>query len=152
MLIKNDSSQDSFSKPARARMARVLAVQAFYQMDLNQAPIEEIIEEFKKSHMKGMKGRKTDKKLFEQILNFYGDFSEKVIAALEECLQPKWPLKRLEAVLRAILKSATAEAFLKLTPRSVLINEYVQITQGFFDKEEDKLINAVLDCICKKEL
>jgi len=150
MTEDSNVAQDPYSKPARARKSRVLAVQAIYQSELNDSDIGEIFEHYKQDHLTGAKGRQLDKKLFESVLRFLKMYPEVVENSLKECLQPKWTFERLEMVLRAILKVASAEAHLKCTPVPVLINEYVQVTNGFFDRDEDKLVNGVLDCLTKK--
>lgn len=150
MIKEITSSSDLFSKPARARKARILAVQAIYQASFTEQNYVQVAKDFQEDHMKGIKGRQTDKKLFLSLLTLLNQQETAFRDILETCLQPKWTLPRLERVLQAILLAATAEAHLRATDIPVLINEYVQITQGFFQQDQDKLVHAVLDSLCKK--
>jgi N utilization substance protein B len=53
--------------------------------------------------------------------------------------------------VRAILRSGTFELIeRKDVPIAVIVNEYVEIAQAFFEEEEPRLVNAVLDRIAKQ--
>ena len=57
-----------------------------------------------------------------------------------------WPLSRLDSTLRAILRAGAYElANRKDVPVAVIVSEYVDIGRAFFEEDEPKLINAVLD-------
>ena len=63
-------------------------------------------------------------------------------------LSAEWPLERLEAVLRAILRAGAYELFARAdVPLKVVITEYVDIAHAFFEGKEPGLVNAVLDRI-----
>lgn len=143
--------QDPFSKPARARRARVLAIQFLYQVTISNQTTSESLESFSDDHLKGMKGRKTDRALFMNLITFLEQYPEKVEETLTAALQPKWSLSKLETVLQAILRIGVAEILLGQTAHKILLNEYVQITQGFFEQGQEKLVNATLDQICKQQ-
>ncbi|MBV1705336.1 MAG: transcription antitermination factor NusB, partial [Hyphomicrobiales bacterium] len=57
-----------------------------------------------------------------------------------------WPLRRVEAVLRATLRAAGFEiGWRKDVPARVAIKEYVDVAAGFLGPEEVGMANAVLD-------
>jgi N utilization substance protein B len=59
-----------------------------------------------------------------------------------------WSLERLGPVLRSVLRAAVYEIMsLPETPLKVIINEYVNITHGFFDEKEVSFVNGILDKI-----
>ena len=149
MSEKSLLSYDPFSKPSRARFSRILAVQATYQVGFGHITYANVCAQFQKNQLVGMKGRKADKKLFASILAFLEQYPEKVEPSLEACLLPKWKLDRLEKVLQAILRVGSAEFHLQIASPGVLVSEYVQITQGFFEQDQDKLVHGVLDCLYK---
>ena len=61
-------------------------------------------------------------------------------------LAKEWPLERLEAVLRAILRAGAWEMLsCPETDAAVVITEYVRIAEAFFDGGEPRLVNGVLD-------
>ena len=69
---------------------------------------------------------------------------QKVDAALAK----GWPLKRVEAVLRAIMRAGAYELLRRPdVPARVVITEYVDVTHAFYDGEEPGMVNAVLDSI-----
>ena len=70
---------------------------------------------------------------------------------IDAALAKGWPLTRVEAVLRAILRSATYElAFKKDVPARVVISEYVDVAHSFYDRDEPGLVNGVLDSVARE--
>ncbi|MGO7420612.1 transcription antitermination factor NusB, partial [Rhizobium ruizarguesonis] len=66
-------------------------------------------------------------------------------------LQDDWALSRLDSTVRAILRAGVFEITdRKDVPVAVIVTEYVEIAQAFFDDDEPKLVNAVLDRIAKQ--
>jgi N utilization substance protein B len=66
-------------------------------------------------------------------------------------LTEDWPLSRLDATLRAILRAGAWELSAKKdVPVAVVVNEYVDVARAFFDGEEPKIVNAVLDRLARK--
>ena len=64
----------------------------------------------------------------------------------DRALVAKWPIDRIDPVLRALFRAAGAELVEKGAPPRVVITEYVRICQAFFpDGRESKFVNAVLD-------
>jgi len=71
-------------------------------------------------------------------------------AAISQHLSDKWPLRRLDATLRALLRSATYELQKRPdVPALVIINEYMSIATEFFSGKEPGMVNGVLDKIAK---
>ena len=66
---------------------------------------------------------------------------------LAEALPADWPLARLDPVLRALLRAGGAELCDARTARrrKVVINEYLDVAHGFFDGDEPRMANGVLD-------
>ncbi len=65
---------------------------------------------------------------------------------LNEYLSDNWKLPRLDATMRAILRAAAYELqFRHDVPAPVTISEYIDVTKAFFEKEEAKFVNGVLD-------
>ena len=70
---------------------------------------------------------------------------------IADSLVEGWPLSRLDATLRAILRAGVFELReRKDVPSPVIITEYVEIANAFFNEEEPKLVNAVLDSVARK--
>ena len=72
--------------------------------------------------------------------------SASIDRSVDEALAAGWPLTRIEAVLRAILRAGAYELMLRQdVPARVTISEYVDVAHGFYGDEEPGLVNAVLD-------
>src|SRR3989338_3421191 len=72
---------------------------------------------------------------------------------IKNVLSSSWKLERLDPVARAILRVAACElVHFPLTPIPVVINEYVEIAKGFFEKPDVSFIHASLDKISKNSM
>ncbi|MFO1169259.1 MAG: transcription antitermination factor NusB, partial [Rhodoblastus sp.] len=70
---------------------------------------------------------------------------------VDTTLSEGWPLKRIEAVMRAILRAGDYELRSRGdVPARVIVSEYVDIAGAFFEREEAGMINAVLDALARK--
>lgn len=148
---------EDFRKPRRpvARSAaRLGAVQALYQMDLAQTDVGEVLAQFSSRSAgddfdDGQCGE-ADFKHLKDIVE--GVVREQVTLdpKVDECLAEGWTLARLDATLRAILRAGAYEImFRQDVPAKAAISEYVDVTRAFFDEEEPKFVNGVLDALAK---
>src|SRR5690606_15899936 len=65
---------------------------------------------------------------------------------IDQQLALNWRLKRVDSTLRAILRSGTFELIERQdVPYRVVINEYIDVAHAFFDDDEPKVVNGVLD-------
>lgn len=139
-------------KANRRGASRLGAVQALYQMDIAGTGINDIFSEFE-SHWLG--GEVEGEKYLPAEAAFFRDIVGGVVrdqAALDpmvdEILAKDWPLKRIDAILRAILRAGVFELLnRKDVPARVVVSEYVDVANAFVEREETGLINAVLDQI-----
>ena len=66
-------------------------------------------------------------------------------------LQQGWPLRRVEAVMRAVLRAGVYELRGRGdVPARVVITEYVDVAAAFLGGDEVGMINAVLDKLARK--
>jgi N utilization substance protein B len=71
--------------------------------------------------------------------------------AIDEALERGWPLKRIDAILRAVLRAGAYELeHRKDVPARVVVSEYVDVAHAFVEREETGMVNAVLDQIARK--
>jgi N utilization substance protein B len=71
--------------------------------------------------------------------------------ALDDTLAEGWPLKRVEALMRAILRAALYELRNRPdVPARVAVTEYVDVAAAFFGPDESGMINAVLDALARQ--
>jgi transcription antitermination protein NusB len=141
-------------KANRRGAARLAAVQALYQMDIAATPINEILAEFE-SHwlgreVEGSQYLPAEAAFFRQIVEGVVDTQRRLDPMIDRVLAGGWPLKRIEAVLRAVLRAGAWELEAKPdVPARVVISEYVDVANAFLDGEETGMVNAVLDGLAR---
>ena len=130
--------------------ARLAAVQALYQMDLAGTGLNEIYAEFE-SHwlggeVEGAQYRPAEAAFFRDIVAGVVREQSNLDPQIDAALSRGWPLKRIEAVLRAILRAGAYElACRRDVPARVVMAEYVDVAAAFVEADETGMVNAVLD-------
>jgi transcription antitermination protein NusB len=140
----------------RRSAARLAAVQALYQMDLTGKGLNDIIHEFQRYWMgKEIEDdlyKPADSALFRVIVQGVLDRQTSIDPTVDEALAKGWPLKRIESVMRAILRAGAWElVYSPEVPVKVVISEYVDIARAFFEKDETSMVNAVLDRLAREK-
>ncbi len=134
----------------RRSAARLAAVQALYQMEMAGAPVETVIAEFLRDGIDPDHRGAFDEALFADIARGTTARLAELDARIGGALTPDWPLERLEAVLRAILRAGTYELAARIdVPAPVVISEYLEIAHAFFAGKEPGLVNGVLDRLAR---
>ena len=145
----NDPAQE-VRKANKRGAARLAAVQALYQMDLAGTGLNDIMAEFE-SHwlggeVEGVQYRPAEAAYFRDIVGGVVREQTNLDPKIDAALQRGWPLKRIEAVLRAVLRAGAYELACRAdVPARVVTAEYVDVASAFVDKEETGMVNAVLD-------
>jgi N utilization substance protein B len=130
--------------------ARLAAVQALYQMDVAGSLLHDVFAEFE-SHwigqeVEGDQYRPAEVAFFRSIVEGVLAHQAEIDRITDETLQKGWPLRRIEAVLRAVLRAGAFELLHRGdVPARVVIKEYVDVAGAFFEREEVGLVNGVLD-------
>nr|WP_210308758.1 transcription antitermination factor NusB [Shinella fusca] len=143
-------------KPANQRgAARLAAVQALYQMDIGGTGVLEIVAEYEAhrlgQELDGDTYLKADPSWFRSIVSGVVRDQRLLDPMIGSALQDDWALSRLDSTVRAILRAGTFELReRKDVPVAVIVTEYVEIAKAFFEDEEPKLVNAVLDRIARQ--
>ena len=143
------------TKPAERSAARLAAVQALYQMDVSGTSVIDALAEFEAFWI-GPRGRRhqfqpSDNEFFRNILSGVVKNQRAIDVKIDTALAAGWPLTRIEAVLRAILRAGGYELmFRKDVPARVVITEYVDVAHGFYGEDEPGLVNAVLDTLARE--
>jgi transcription antitermination protein NusB len=140
------------AKPAERSAARLAAVQALYQMDVAGKGVIDALAEFEAfwigQEVEGVSFKPAENAFFRDILAGVVREQRAIDAKVNAALAEGWPLKRVEAVLRAVLRAGAYELlFRKDVPARVVITEYVDVTHSFYGDDEPGLVNAVLDAI-----
>ena len=146
------------SEPRKANKrgaARLAAVQALYQMDLAGTGLNEILAEFE-SHwlggeVEGEQYRPAEVAFFRDIVGGVLREQTKLDPQIDAALTRGWPLKRIEAVLRAVLRAGAYELACRSdVPAQVVMSEYVDVASAFVDRDETGMINAVLNELARQ--
>lgn len=143
-------------RPANARgAARLAAVQALYQMDVGGVSRDEVLGEFEEwrlgKELDGVRYRDADAVFFRDLVTGVVDHQRELDPKIHLALVEGWPLSRLDVTLRAILRAATWELMsFRDVPGKVAITEYVDVAKAFFDGEECRMVNGVLDTLARQ--
>jgi transcription antitermination protein NusB len=135
--------------------ARLAAVQALYQMDLAGTGLNEILAEFE-SHwlggeVEGAQYRPAEAAFFRDIVGGVVREQKSLDPQIDAALARGWPLKRVEAILRAVLRAGAYElACRRDVPARVVTSEYVDVASAFVDDDETGMVNAVLDQMARQ--
>ena len=142
-------------KANRRGAARLAAVQALYQMDIAGAGINDVFAEFE-SHwiggeVEGEKYLPAEAAFFRDIVTGVVNEQRDLDPRIDAALEASWPLKRIEAILRSVLRAGAWELEKRADiPARVIVSEYVDIANAFVDKTETGMVNAVLDQLARK--
>lgn len=148
-------SQDLAPKANKRSLARLAAVQALYQMDISGTSLTSVVAEYENfrlgQEIDGEQYAQADEAWFRHTVSGVVQRQRAIDPIIHSTLPQSWPLARMETTLRAILRCAVLEFLArKDVPAKVIISEYVEVTKAFFDGEESKLVNGVLDKIARQ--
>jgi N utilization substance protein B len=143
-------------RPANQRgAARLAAVQALYQLDIGGATLAEVLAEFESFRLgreiDGEQYRDADAAFFKEIVAGVVRDQRQLDPIVHGSLAPGWPLARIDATLRAILRAGAYELSERNdVPARVVVSEYVDVARAFFDGDVAGMVNAVLDALARK--
>lgn len=130
--------------------SRLYAVQALFQMEVSGQTIKSICTEFETHRFGAVYDEdefvEGDSDHFRAVVDHAVNFQALIDQMTDRALVAKWPIDRIDPVLRALFRAAGAELTQMVTPPRVVITEYVDVAKAFFpDGKEPKFVNAVLD-------
>jgi len=142
-------------KSDKRSAARLAASQALYQMEIAGKGVDEILAEFEVHWMgqviEGDAYKPADAAFFRDVVS--GVLRDQLLIdrSLDDTLAEGWPLRRVEALMRAILRAAFYELRSRAdVPARVVVTEYVDVAAAFFGPDESGMINAVLDALARQ--
>ncbi|MEE8276916.1 MAG: transcription antitermination factor NusB [Alphaproteobacteria bacterium] len=150
------ASQGSAAGPAAKSAARLMAVQALYQIALTGAPASHVEAEFLRhrvagGELEGAHYTPADRALFVDLVRGVAGACAELDALIAAVLPEDWALKRLEMVLLAILRCGVYELRQRAeVPPKVTITEYVDVAHGFYGGKEPAMTNAILDRLARE--
>lgn len=135
--------------------ARLAAVQALFQHDMEKTPVPKLLKEFH-DHRLGAEIEddqyaNAEVDFFDDIVIGTTDTREGIDKLITEKLASGWSLKRLDKTMLQILRAGSFELMAREeVPTATVINEYVDVAHAFFDKKESGFVNGLLDAIAKQ--
>jgi N utilization substance protein B len=142
-------------KKQRRSAARLYGVQALFQMETTGQTTSAICREFE-SHRFGAtydegEFAEGDIDLFRALVDHAVNHQALIDQMTDRALVAKWPIGRIDPVLRALFRAAGAEITQMETPPKVVINEFVDVAKAFFPEgKEPRFVNAVLDHMARE--
>jgi len=135
--------------------ARLAAVQALYQMEMEGTPLAKLLHEF---HQHRLGATIEDETYEEAEIDFFDDLvtgadarREEIDGLIAQRLAEGWSLERLDRPMRAILRAGAYELVARAdVPVATVISEYVDVAHAFYDKRETGFVNGLLDAIAKE--
>lgn len=135
--------------------ARLAAVQALYQIDMEGTPLAVLLDEF---HMHRLGAEIEDEQYADADVAFFDDVVKGVDARRAELdalvegkLADGWSLARLDKTMLQILRAGAYELVARQdVPKASSISEYVDVAHAFFEAREAKFVNGLLDAIARQ--
>jgi N utilization substance protein B len=142
-------------KANRRGAARLAAVQALYQMDIAHTGVNEILVQFEGhwigQEVEGNQYLPAEAAFFRAVVEGVVCEQRSLDPLIDAALAETWPLRRIETILRAVLRAGAFElAHRSDVPARVVVAEYVDVANAFVDREETGMVNAVLDHLARK--
>ncbi|EDQ33898.2 transcription antitermination factor NusB [Hoeflea phototrophica DFL-43] len=124
-------------------------------MDIGGAGVLEVVAEYEAHRLgheiDGEQYRPADAAWFKAVVSGVVENQRALDPVIRSSLTEDWPLSRLDATLRAILRAGAWELSSKKdVPVAVIVTEYVDVARAFFEEDEPKIVNAVLDRLARK--
>ncbi|MEM7665693.1 MAG: transcription antitermination factor NusB [Pseudomonadota bacterium] len=148
--------------PARSQArstARLAAVQALYQQQMEGTALNKLLDEFHQHRL----GREVDDEDHEgevyadAEVDFFDDLvrgvdarRDEIDTALTSKLSQGWTLMRLDKTMLQVLRAGVYELIARAdVPPAAAISEYVDVAKAFFDDREARFVNGILDAVAK---
>ena len=134
--------------------ARLAAVQALYQMEMEATPLAKLLYEFHQHRLGATIEDATyadaEQDFFDDVVTGTDARRAEIDGLITDRLAEGWSLNRLDRPMRAILRAGTYELIARPdVPAASVISEYIDVAHAFFDKRETGFVNGLLDAIAK---
>ena len=132
--------------------ARLAAVQALYQQEMEKTPLTQLLIEF---HQHRLGATIEDAEYIDADPTFFDVKGvdarrDEIDALIASKLSADWSFDRLDRPMRQILRAGTYELLArKDVPTGAAISEYLDVTDAFYDRREKGFVNGLLDAIAK---
>ena len=132
--------------------ARLAAVQALYQHEMEATPIPRLLHEFHQHRLgatiDGMEYAGAEVDFFDDLVSGADARSEELDGLIAGKLSAGWSMARLDKPMKAILRAGAYELVARPdVPAGTVINEYVDVAKAFYDARETGFVNGLLDAL-----
>ena len=144
------------SNRSRSRSAaRLAAVQALYQHEMEGTPLPRLLKEFHDHRIgatiEDVTYADAERDFFDDLVTGVGARRADIDKAISAKLAAGWSLERLDRPMRAILRAGTYELLARPdVAKATVISEYIDVAHAFYDKRESGFVNGLLDAIAKE--
>lgn len=134
--------------------ARLAAVQALYQKDMEGTPLPKLLREFHEYRLgktiEDVTYAEAERDFFDDVVAGVDKRRAEIDTLIEARLSREWAMSRLDKSMLQILRAGTYELMARIdVPTGTVISEYVDVAKAFFDKRESGFVNGLLDAIAK---
>ena len=134
--------------------ARLAAVQALYQQEMEGIPTTRLIHEFHAHRLGATIGDVTYVDAEESFFDDLVSGTSARLAEIDELIAARladgWSLARLDKPMKALLRVGAYELLARVdVPVATVLTEYVDVAKAFYDKRETGFVNGLLDALAK---
>jgi N utilization substance protein B len=144
------------SARSRSRSAaRLAAVQALYQQEMERTPLPMLLHEFHHHRLgatiEEVEYADAEVDFFDDVVSGVHARADEIDALVARKLAKDWSLDRLDKPMRQILRAGAYELLARIdVPTGSVISEYVDVAKAFYDKREAAFVNGLLDAIARE--
>ena len=134
--------------------ARLAAVQALYQLDMEATSLAKLLDEFHQhrlgAEIEGDQYAEAETAFFDDIVQGVSARQDEIDELLAGKLAAGWKIERLDKTMLQVLRAGIFELLARAdVPTASVITEYVDVAHAFFEVREAKFVNGLLDAVAK---
>ena len=134
--------------------ARLAAVQALYQQEMEATPVAKLLHEFHQHRLgatiDGVEYAEAEVDFFDDVVKGVDARRDELDALITAKLAEGWSLARLDKPMRQILRAGAYEIVARAdVTRASIVHEYVDVAKAFYDQREAGFVNGLLDAIAR---
>ena len=135
--------------------ARLAAVQALYQQEMEGTPLPRLLKEFHDHRLGAIiedaQYHAAERDFFDDVVTGVDARRAEIDGLISGRLAQGWSLERLDRPMRALLRAGAYELIARPdVPVASVISEYVDVAHAFYDKRESGFVNGLLAAIAKE--
>jgi N utilization substance protein B len=150
-----DRAADGAQKPKGSRAAaRLAAAQALFQVARSNDTPAAVVRQFSEfrfgTEFDGVPFPQADEVFFSDIVTTVAANTARFDAEISSRLASNWRLERIDPLVLQILRAGAYELMDRPdVPTAVIITQYVDVAHAFYEGQEPKFVNGLLDRLAK---